>query len=213
MPKLVPKFGSPVRGGSGKSTLPKTLNLTLDGNSLTAYVGYPAMLASLINSSYTLNLRNFAVSGQTTTQMLSDVVAEVDKPLHKAASHNIVFVMEGINDLYFGATAVTAYENLRTYCLGRRAYGFKVILGTLTPRTNSGTPPSYETDRLAVNMRIRSNWLDFADAILDLGGHELIGQTGQSENTTYYPDKVHFTPAGNTIIANQLAKTINRLLP
>lgn len=215
MPNLIPNFRSPVVGNIGARpiVIPKTVNLTLDGNSLTAYAGYPEKLPALYKPAYIYTQRSFALAGQTTAQMNADAATQINKPEHIDKTYNIIYVWEGINDLYLGATVQQAYDNLKTYCLNRRAYGFKVLIGTLTPRTNAGTYANYEADRLSVNVKLRTNWYDFADGIVDIGGDELLGITGASNNTTYYVDLVHMTNAGNVIVATQLSKAINILLP
>lgn len=170
------------------------------------------MLPSLLKPVYTVRIVNYGVGGQTTAQMLADAASQVDIPLNKDKSYNIVFCWEGINDLYYNATIQQCFDNIKNYCLARRAYGFKVVVGSLTPRTNIGTPADYEQKRLAVNDLIRANYTTFADALVDIGGDANMGVTGASANTTYYEDLVHFTTTGYTIVANLLATAVNGLL-
>lgn len=224
MCKYMPKY-SPIMTLRSKPSLrpvyldsslwrkkPKTLSLVLDGNSLTAFVGYPGMLPALLRPGFTTTIINYAVSGQTTINMLSDAVTQIDTTANKAKSYNILFMWEGINDLFFGATANAAYNRIVEYCNGRRAYGFKVLVGTLTPRTNAGTPSDYEAKRLEVNTLIRANYTTFSDGMVDIGGDANLGATGASNNTTYYYDLVHMTTAGNQIVAGLVASTVNSIL-
>lgn len=212
-----PFFRSPLAYGAPPIPPPRTLNLILDGNSLTAFpTSYAPYLPARIKSAYTKTIRNFAVSGQTTAQMLSDASTQIDLPLHLNASYNIIFVMEGINHLFLNPaiSAQTAYNSLRTYCLNRQAYGFKVIVGTLTPRSEPGTQIDYDDKRRAVNTLLRANWQTFASAIMDIGGHPLMGQKGDSNSTAYYlSDKVHFAPPGAIIVADLVAAQVNSFLP
>ena len=210
LPVIKPNLFSFSR--QNKTSKAKTLNLILDGNSLTAFDIYPPMLPSRIKSGYAMVLQNYAVSGQTTAQMIVDATTQIDIPTNKNEGYNIVFCWEGINDLYHRATAQQCFDNIKNYCLARKAYGFKVIVGTLTPRTNSGTPLDYESKRLIVNDLLRANYNVFADRLVDIGGDPIMGATGASKNATYYVDLVHFTTAGYQIMANLLATAVNNLL-
>jgi lysophospholipase L1-like esterase len=185
-----------------------TLNIVFDGNSLTAGVGGSQpysinCVQSLINSQYSVISSNFGVSGQTTVQMISDANSQIDGAYDPSKNYNIVVCWEGINDLYFGATITQAYNNLVTYCLGRKAKGYKVVICTLTPRQNTGTPANQETNRLAVNQLILTNWKTFADAVANIGDNIPMGLYASCTNSIYYSssDLVHFTDVGYNIMA------------
>lgn len=209
----IPNFGSPVIGNTTRKPLP-ILNLTFDGNSLSALPGnYTETFQLAIKPGYQTIKRNFAVSGQTTVQMASDATVQINRPEHVDKAYNIINVWEGTNDIFFGATGQTAYNNIRQYCLNRKAYGFKVITGTVTPRSENGLPAGFETQRQLFNTLIRTYWFEFADAYHDVGGHELLGANGASDNLTYYVDKVHYTTLGHSLVQAIIARAVNSLLP
>jgi hypothetical protein len=186
------------------------LNLSMDGNSLTAQNQYPPLVVAALPE-YTVRLNNVAVSGQTTAQMLSDE-STLDTLDNLNGYKNIIHVWEGSNELFFGADAFTTYTNLVNYCLHRKAAGFTVIIATLSPRIYAGTPITQEADRLTVNANIRSNWRTFADALSDIGGDPIVGNYAYCLNTTYFTDGCHFAPAGNMIIAGVVTKAIRSLV-
>ena len=193
--------------------------MVADGNSLTSGMGstggltYPAQLVTLLIDAVTPQVfatptvTTYGVSGQTTPQMTADAVAQIDSLVFPsdavAVSDNVLLAWEGTNDLFVnGASAATAYANLVTYCTARRAAGWKVIIGTLLPRADVGTPATFEADRQTVNTLLRQHWREFADALMDVGADPYIGQAGQTTNATYYAaDLVHMTNAGYARVA------------
>jgi len=192
-----------------------TLNVVFDGNSLTAGLGgsrpYSVnCIQSLVNAQYSVISSNFSVSGQTTTQMISDANSQIDGAYDSSKNYNIVVCWEGINDLYFGVTITQAYNNIVNYCLGRKAKGFKVVVVTLTPRQNVGTPANQEVNRLAVNALILQNWKTFADALADIGNNVPMGVFETCNNSIYYAstDLVHFTDVGYNILAGIVTSAI-----
>lgn len=132
--------------------------------------------------------------------MLSDQATQV-LPTWIPAKRNVITVFEVTNALYFGATATTAYNDLVTYCQAAQRRGFKVVVLTVLPRSDAGTPGSFETDRQTVNTNLRANWTTFADALADVAADSRIGDAGDETNTTYYADRVHPTTTGGGIIA------------
>lgn len=188
------------------------INLVMDGNSLTASGYFPQLVyTDLVSLGYTVMMQNYGVGGQTTEQMLADD-RTVDIAENLNAYKNIIHVWEGSNELYFNATAITTYNNIVTYCKRRRAAGFQVIVGTLTPRIFTLTPVTQEADRLAVNANIRSNWRSFADGISDMGADPIVGNYDYCLNTAYFADGVHYTAAGYTIVADIVSKAIRKLV-
>lgn len=200
-------FGS-VYGFQGK------IQVIYDGNSLTFGLqstggnNYPTYAQGILGSSY-LGY-NTGVTSQTTAQMISDAAVQID--LERDAvlwSDQIVVCWEGTNDLYFGASAATAYSNIVTYCQARQAAGFKVVVGTILPRSNVGTPVTFETDRQTVNTNIRNNWATFADGLADIAADSRIGDAGDETNTTYYSaDLVHLNNTGYQIVGEIVAPVI-----
>jgi len=184
--------------------------VVFDGNSMTAedISIYPATaLAQLTGVWYSYNV---GVSGQTTIQMIEDGVAQIDS-YYSSYKNAVVVCWEGTNDIKLGASATDAYNNLVTYCQARQAAGFKVVILTILPRSDAGTPVDFNTSRATVNTNIRNNYATFADAVADVAANTDIGEDGDSENATYYTDKVHLKTAGYNIVAGIVAATINAL--
>ena len=173
-----------------------------DGNSMTLGSGqtpYPTQLAALLGPAYTVD--NFGIGGQTTPQMITGAPTEID-PLYSANNtDNIVVCWEGTNDIVVNsASAVTAYNNLVTYCQARRTAGFKVVILTILPRNSGGAQPTFDADRLAANASIVANWATFADALADVAADSRIGNA--PPNGTYFTDGTHLNSAGYAIVAS-----------
>ena len=205
---MAPKHKKPLTTANAK--VRKTnYNLIFDGNSLTAYDGYVGIVAqSLRAKGDTPTVQNYGVSGQTTAQMLSDVVTQVDTLANLNKPLNIVSCWEGSNDLQLGGTVVAAHSRLMDYCIGRRNAGFKVIVGTLTPRNTV----DIEAKRLAVNTLLRNTWTTFADGLVDVGGDPIIGNLATCSDTRYYVDGVHFASQGHPIVAGYFLAAVEALL-
>ena len=174
------------------------------GTCATAGMSYPDQLVRLLGSQWALT--NSGAIGETVAQMTSTAPNLVDPCITGFDRRQIVCLFGGTNDLYFGADASTTYNRIVTYCQARQAAGWKVITFTLLPRSDGGTPVTFEADRQTVNTSIRNNWTTFADALCDVGGDATIGAPGASTNPTYYCDGVHLTDAGYAIVAG-LANT------
>jgi lysophospholipase L1-like esterase len=178
-----------------------THNIVIDGNSLS--VGYgttPANIDKAVeNLAATRRVTNLGITGQRTSTMQTNYAAKVVPLFREAAcGKNILCVWEGTNDVYFGASATAAYNNLVAYCQAAQATGWKVAVGTLLPRQDAGVPAGFETDRLAVNVNIRTNYATFADALMDIGADASLQDP---TNTTYFNgDKVHLTTTGYALV-------------
>lgn len=187
------------------------------GNSLTAGIStsaggnYPYQLNALLNIPST-GVRNDGVPSATTPQMESYAQLNIDGKWPTSASKKIVIAWEITNDLFFGATATQAYNNIVSYCNNRRALGDLVVVATCLPRSGAGTPITFETDRQTVNGLIQSAWATFADALSDVGNDATIGQPGDTTNTTYYlSDQTHLTAAGYSIVATYMQTAVQSL--
>jgi lysophospholipase L1-like esterase len=174
-----------------------------------AYSSYPSKAFSLLNGIW--SYRNFGLSGQTTIEMLADGEAQIN-PLYDAAlGKNVVVFWEVTNDLKPGATRADAQARMVSYCQARQAAGFKVVVGTILPRTQVGLPETFEDDRIAINTYIRANYASFADVVADVASDARIGDFGDSDDTTYFSDGVHMTTAGYNIVGGIVATAINSL--
>jgi lysophospholipase L1-like esterase len=184
-----------------------------DGNSMTVGLGvsvnYPLVCGGLIGRTSYISI-SVAISGYTTTQLASDASVRVEGLYtnNQYIAKRICCFWEGTNELYFGVSAATAYANIVTYCQARRTAGWKVVILTILPRSNAGLPVDWETSRQTVNANIIANWATFADALADVAADSRIGDAGDSDNTTYYLDKVHMTVSGYAIVAPIVAAAI-----
>ncbi|MDN7120315.1 hypothetical protein INN71_02800 [Nocardioides sp. ChNu-153] len=143
---------------------------------------------------------NAAVGGQDLNNMIGRGAAYVDVHYDADAADNILVAWAGTNQM--GSTLEVVQSLYQQYVAARRAAGWKVVVGTMLPRSNAGTPADYETKRQAFNTWLRSNWMTFADALADLAADSRIGDAGDETNLTYYrPDLVHINNTGAMVVA------------
>lgn len=181
--------------------------VVMDGDSLTRGSGasanlsdnYPSQLAGLLSQSY--DLISLGVGAQTTADMISDAVTQVDPLLTWRPRKTGVLVFWNTNDLHFGTSVATTQSRIMNYCSARRAAGWKVIVGTILPRSVVGTPANYAADRLTINTWIRANWASFCDGFFDPAADSRIGDAGDEANTTFYNDRAHLNGTGYAIVA------------
>lgn len=143
--------------------------MVLFGDSITAAndtaptdKGYFNWLNVLLNQRFDV-LYNAGVGGNSTTQMLARISADViDK------NGQWVFVMGGVNDIAAGTSAATILANLTSIITTLHAAGLHVILSTLTPSSAFDTS-TLGTVYYTVNQGIRDlaatyPWLMVTDA-------------------------------------------------
>jgi lysophospholipase L1-like esterase len=171
---------------------------------------------------------NYAVAGYTIAQSQSQYTTYVPALYSAGRSSNVYVAGVGTNSLYFTSSGVTVAQAFTQYvslCQTARAAGWKVVAATILPRsdTQASVSPTFEADRQSFNAAVLSTALSggtvfgstysrFADAVADPASDSTIGQQGQSDNTTYYQDKVHPTAAGAAILANYYATAIQGLI-
>ena len=189
---------------SGNAPFDWSGQLIVDGCSLAQGVFAP--LVTALANPWTAT--DVAVGGQTTAQMNTDAATEVDPMLRAYYQRHVVVAWELTNDLGSGTSAADAYAHMVTYCQGRQAAGYKVVVVTCLPRGSDGT---FETKRLAVNASIRAGWATFADALADPNTDPHIGYPGAQNDATYYYDTTHCTAAGYAIAAGYLKAAIESL--
>lgn len=204
-------FGYAVHARYGNNY---THNIVIDGNSLavgTSGGNIKACENCIYDSGLTQwDFLNMARDGWTTPNMISQAFSKID-PLYEPAlgDKNILIVWEGINDISSGSTDIQAFNNLKSYCQARKLVGWKIIVGTITPRNGGAT--NQNTKRLSVNTMIRDafssneTWLD---AIADVGADSQIGGTTSG---VYYTDGLHLNSAGHNIAKTYFTAAINLL--
>ena len=190
------KFNTPWRW-----PLPRTSQVIYDGNSISSGSSKGPAFSTLIYNTQAVKIPydNVAVSGWSTSELITAAPTKVDPLYNSRLNNNILVAWEGTNE--------TPYTNLPTYYNARKAVGWKNIAITVLPH-NGG-----ETDRIATNNSLRSNYTSYAEALVDMGSDLTIGQPGQNTNTTYYDaDGTHPNGAGEAILAWRVSPAIDALL-
>lgn len=139
-------------------------------------------------------------------------------------THSYCIAWEGTNSIYFGASAATATSDIQTYCSGRISAGFRVIVLSVLPRSDGGTPGTFNTTRGTYNGTLRTDFsvatsngrvfkpgggVTYASAFVDVAANTLIGDNGDETDATYYSgDNVHLNNTGYTQIANDVYAAI-----
>ena len=173
-------------------------------------------MAALIGNNYTA--LNFGVGGHTLVQMEAVAVASID-PLINAQRNHVVF-LGGTNDFGQGASAATVISRTVSYAANRQTAGAKTIEVGLLPRSDAGAPVDFETKRQAVRTSrlavytvatIYPNiWGDGnGNYYIDMAADTTIGESGDSNDLTYYSDKLHTTSAGDGVIAGYVAQAVS----
>lgn len=197
-------------------------NIVFDGDSLTIGAGvqpfnvfprggdYPSQVVSALDPRGTYY--NVGVGGEQISTMITNAPTVVDAKL-VAGRNNIVVICGGSNDIW--VSDINPYSRIVTYCQARRAAGWKVIVGTITPRadTQDTLPADFETVRLACNTSIRANWQTFADGIADWGGDSVIGvnQVAALNATHYTGDGAHHNWRGYAVRARYALQALSTL--
>jgi len=107
--------------------------------------------------------------------------------------------MIGSNGILNGSPDVAAVvARLKAYCLARRAVGYKIVMCTVLP--NGSITPL----RASYNAAIRAD-ASYYDALADFDTTEMGASDTAYANATNYPDGLHPSLAGYTIIAPVIA--------
>ncbi len=188
-----------------------------DGNSMTQGAdassraeNYPSVLARLLGPNW--KVTNVGVGARATPAQIAAAPAKVDRLYDQDAfpQGQVVVCWEGTNDLFLHhtLTAADAYSHFIAYCQARRAVGWKTLILTLLPRSETGVPESFESRRVALNALIRGGWRTFADGLVDVAADTRIGISGAEENGAFFyqgsgvgDTRVHLVDAGYALIA------------
>lgn len=204
-------------------------NLIFDGDSITEGFGLtvppdirlPEQVTALLTYA-TDTTYNVAVGGQTAAQRTSAIASAVLPKFRNNGAPQVVIFWAGTNDLYFGASAATTYANIKAYCETVRASkpNAYIIVLDILPRSNSGTPGTFEASRQTVNASLAADFPTatahariftgaiYANYLIQVGSDSTIGDAGDENNTTYYLDKVHMTSTGLGIPAEYIKNAV-----
>ncbi len=193
----------------------KPYNIVFEGESLTAGDTYPNYVMNMLNFEVDRDvIHNAATSGQALyPTMIRDASHQVDPKSRGPDYRNIAVLWAGTNDIFLDPKIdVSAlHESIRDWCNGRKVAGFQVIVCTITPRSDSGTPGTFEENRQAINEIIREHYFEYADGLADIAANPQIGDTGDELDTRYYNDRVHMTKLGYAIAASIVKDSIIKL--
>jgi len=188
--------------------------IVFDGNSLLATeYGEPAWPDLVIQAlaAPKVSSANIGVGGQTTADMLRDVDTQT-QPLFATGEPDIYIAWEVTNDLFFGASADSAYARIVRLGRDQRAKGWRVIVMTPMPRGNASHPEDWEARRQSVLLRMRANWRSFADELVDIAADPVLGSYASLDDKRYFRDRVHLGPDGTKLVAQLVTPAVERQL-
>jgi lysophospholipase L1-like esterase len=189
--------------------------VVFDGDSLTAGSGatdpYPTQFRRRWSGS--LSWFNFGVGGQRIRDMLADAGRQIDPLYNPAFGRCVVVVWGGTNDIaLWRHFPEVVFADIRDYCLGRKDRGFTVVVLTMLPRSDASALPTTEAAREQLNDLLRSNWQEFADALVDVAADPGLGAPGDELNQEYYQsDRVHLNDNGLGTVARLVYQTVSGL--
>lgn len=202
-----------------------TLNLkravvVCDGNSLTQggygspVSNYPDIMAfTTLFRNKSMQVVNFGVGGQQTSQMITDAAAQIDILLSDAHENILVFWEVG-NDLFYNQDVTAAINRAKDYLLARKTAGWKTVVLTCPPRdlTITGSSGAFNTEwnanALLANEELRDLSSTYMDALCDVA---LDSRLSTVNFTYYHTDGIHFISAGNTVVADLVSQTIQTI--
>lgn len=202
-----------------------TLNLNravvvCDGNSLTQggygspVSNYPDILAfTSFFRSKSIQVVNFGVGGQQTSQMITDAAAQIDVLLTPAHENILVFWEVG-NDLFYNNNVTGAINRAKDYLLARKTAGWKTVVLTCPPRdlTITGSSGAFNTEwnakTLEANIELRALSSTYMDALCDVA---LDSRLSTVNFTYFHTDGIHLIGAGNTVVADLVSETIQSI--
>lgn len=190
-----------------------------DGNSQTvgingAALSFPGRIATTLGVTVT----NYAVGGQSTTDMIADAATQIDAAF---TGVNILIVGEVRNHLTAldsGATARAAVDSFWEYCDGRRAAAAAGGTGSgqsLRIVAWNTLPAGHTSSSIGIaalnalfdeaNALMAAEWQDHVDAFVDVRSD---ARLTDPFNLTYFDDDVHLTAAGDEVMKDLLNAAI-----
>ena len=162
---------------------------------------WPTQLAGLLGAT-SYRVTNLGVDGQPTTAMIANYPSNVAPLYNSNYAGNVYIAWEIYNQLYTNGHDVdAAMSSWWTLCDMARATGYEVVTTTLPPIASI---PSTVTEDC--NAIMRAHWREHADAIADIA---VLPEMVDDTNETYRdPDHIHWTAAGNAVIAAEMQSVV-----
>lgn len=206
-----------------KWSVPDRRILVMDGDSITYGSGASDLAHSwaglLATSLGTTNWHtiNTGISGQTIAdqtagggpaEWMSLAAATNEFTVgRRMQSSNVLIAWGGSNDLFYGASAASAYAALVDYCTAAQSAGFSVIVATMLDRATAGgswTRAAMQT----FNASVRANWATFADALVD----PVTENSNFDDNTSgVFAEKIHPNDTGHALLSAMFSTAIASL--
>ena len=210
------------------------LSFVVDGNSMVQGWYVPIGLPDDYSSNYPdyiesvtgVPTENLGYSGITIWQMAGRA-NYIDYYISDSTT-TVLIVDEATNSIGSGADADSTYKGFVKYCQDRRIAhpNVKIIVLAPTPRASNLTPSNFEIERQKLLQMLyqdfdiktdcytirKSSQPMYADLLVDLASDSSIGYPGAENDTTYYWDKLHHTPAGYHIRGDRVMTALNVLL-
>jgi lysophospholipase L1-like esterase len=210
-----PAFSSAHR--CWRTNFESLINYVAEGDSITrgTYSGllsYANLVNEVSGGLHRGNVVNLAVGSSQVTGLQSRA-ATTDTYLQSGQRVNVLSVLIGVNDQVSGGLSTSTFlTNFASYCDSRRAAGWKVVVATLLPGTETALINSgFEAWRQTVNTALRGWVGSHCDAVADFAASSIMGDEADANNTTYYSDKVHPTLLGQYELAPIMAAAIATL--
>lgn len=217
-----------------------TQKIVIDGNSHTQYWNEKVNRTLQYNlNAKSIEFVNYGISGQTTTQLLSDETTQIVPAYNSGYSKNGLVVYEMTNDMQAGKTVKQAIDSMKKYVSIAKAAGYTVFVKKQFCRLNPGsgggvvTYPNVTKWNLAVdtvNSMLDTNAVH-ADYILPVDATHFIARSGYASDAAYntavsallsanFLDGIHLPEAGykteadlDFTIINPLFTSIIKLHP
>lgn len=190
----------------GGMTSPTDLMIA-DGDSISStqspYTNYLTLVGS---PSWTII--NTSISSTTAAELNTAAPIDVDTYLSTRSGRAVVVFWAGTNDIAVSLkTPAEAFQNIVTYCRGRRAKGYKVIVATMLSRSGQ------DANKNTLDGLIRQYWPTFADGLADVASSTKLGADGAYANVTYFYDSTTHpsTASDQNIVAPIIQTAVNSL--
>lgn len=209
--------GSGINGAAAGLTMPQAAvtvnkNIVFDGHSLVAGQGaekgindFPTLTLNALGRTWQRS--NVGIGGQTMAAIQTNA-ADVTAAYDATKTRNACVCWGITNSIKASVSAVTVQSQLASYVADRIADSYDdVYVLTCLPRGAGGFNASQEADRLAVNAHLIANQSTYGGTghVIDVTA---IPELQDADDTDYYSDGVHLTPAGYALIANAVAAVV-----